>query len=40
VVKFPIDRFSKTCLTQGVDELGYLLARQDAIKAYETAHPS
>jgi 3-isopropylmalate/(R)-2-methylmalate dehydratase small subunit len=38
VVKFPIDPFSKTCLIQGVDELGYLLARQNAIKAFETAH--
>ncbi len=40
VVKFPIDPFSKACLIEGVDELGYLLARQDAIKAFETAHAS
>lgn len=34
-VHFEIDPFSKTCLMQGVDELGYLLARQDAIARYE-----
>lgn len=39
VVNFPIDPFSKKCLVEGVDELGYLLARQDAIKAFEIAHP-
>jgi 3-isopropylmalate/(R)-2-methylmalate dehydratase small subunit len=39
VVNFSIDPFSKKCLVEGVDELGYLLARQDAIKAYEIAHP-
>jgi 3-isopropylmalate/(R)-2-methylmalate dehydratase small subunit len=32
---FPIDPFSKTCLLQGVDELGYLLARENAIAQYE-----
>ncbi len=36
---FPIDPFSKKCLIEGVDELGYLLARQDAIQAFEAAHP-
>ncbi len=38
VVKFPIDPFSKTCLIEGVDELGYLIARQEAIMAFEIAH--
>ena len=33
--KFPVDPFSKTCLLEGVDELGYLLARNDAITNYE-----
>ncbi len=37
-VHFPIDPFSKKCLVEGVDELGYLLARQDAIKAFEITH--
>jgi 3-isopropylmalate/(R)-2-methylmalate dehydratase small subunit len=32
---FPIDGFSKTCLLNGVDELGYLLRFQDQIAAYE-----
>ncbi len=32
---FPLDPFSKTCLLEGVDELGYLLAKQDAITNYE-----
>jgi 3-isopropylmalate/(R)-2-methylmalate dehydratase small subunit len=36
-VSFPIDPFAKACLIEGVDELGYLLARQDAIARYEAA---
>ena len=32
---FPIDSFSKTCLLQGVDELGYLLGQEAHIRAYE-----
>jgi len=35
VFVFPLDVFAQTCLLQGVDELGYLLARQPAIHAYE-----
>jgi 3-isopropylmalate/(R)-2-methylmalate dehydratase small subunit len=35
-VPFGLDAFSKTCLLEGVDELGYLLARQDAIGRYES----
>ena len=34
-IAFALDAFSKTCLLEGVDELGYLLARQDAITQYE-----
>jgi 3-isopropylmalate/(R)-2-methylmalate dehydratase small subunit len=34
-VKFPIEAFSRYCLTNGVDELGYLLGRMSDIKAYE-----
>ncbi len=37
-VSFPIDGFSKHCLLEGVDELGYLLALEPAIAAYEAAH--
>jgi hypothetical protein len=34
-VIFPIDPFSKTCLLNGVDQLGYLLRLEPAITAYE-----
>ncbi len=37
-VPFPIDPFSKFCLLNGVDELGYLLKHEDAIRLYEIAH--
>jgi 3-isopropylmalate/(R)-2-methylmalate dehydratase small subunit len=37
-VSFPIDSFSKTCLLNGVDELGYLLSFEEKIAAYEFAH--
>ena len=39
-VEFPIDAFSKHCLLEGVDELGYILAQESAIAAYEAAHPA
>jgi 3-isopropylmalate/(R)-2-methylmalate dehydratase small subunit len=34
-VKFPIEAFSRYCLLNGVDELGFLLGRMGEIKAYE-----
>ncbi|MBE2199234.1 MAG: 3-isopropylmalate dehydratase small subunit [Anaerolinea sp.] len=34
-VPFPIDPFSKTCILQGVDQLGYLLQQSDKVAAYE-----
>jgi 3-isopropylmalate/(R)-2-methylmalate dehydratase small subunit len=34
-VTFPIDIFSKNCLLEGVDQLGYLLKREPLIEAYE-----
>jgi 3-isopropylmalate/(R)-2-methylmalate dehydratase small subunit len=37
-VEFPIDPFSKFCLLNGVDELGYLVKHEDAIQAFEKAH--
>ncbi len=37
-VQFPLDPFAKTCLVEGVDELGYLLARNDAIQQFEMEH--
>ncbi len=37
-VTFPIDGFSKTCLLQGTDELGYLLSFEPQIAAFEVNH--
>ncbi|MFN3704987.1 MAG: 3-isopropylmalate dehydratase small subunit [Thermoflexales bacterium] len=34
---FPIDAFSKTCLLNGVDEIGYVLGLLPQIEAYESA---
>lgn len=34
---FPIDPFSKKCLLEGIDQLGYLLNHQADIAAYETS---
>ena len=39
-VEFPIDAFSKRCLLDGVDELGYILQQEPAIAAYETGRGS
>jgi 3-isopropylmalate/(R)-2-methylmalate dehydratase small subunit len=35
-VEFPIDPFSKHCLLEGVDELGYILKNETAIAAFES----
>ena len=35
VVEFPVDAFSKHCMVEGVDELGYILGQEAAIAAYE-----
>jgi 3-isopropylmalate/(R)-2-methylmalate dehydratase small subunit len=37
-VSFPVDAFARRCLLQGVDELGYLLSKEDSIRAYEASH--
>jgi 3-isopropylmalate/(R)-2-methylmalate dehydratase small subunit len=34
-VTFPLDAFARTCLLEGVDQLGYLLGQQPAIQRYE-----
>ena len=39
-VEFPVDAFSKHCLVNGVDELGYILRQGKAIAAFESGHPS
>lgn len=35
--EFSLDAFSRQCLMMGVDQLGYLLAQQPAISAFENA---
>jgi 3-isopropylmalate/(R)-2-methylmalate dehydratase small subunit len=35
VVEFPVDEFSKHCLVEGVDELGYILGHEADIAAFE-----
>lgn len=39
-VTFPIDDFSKTCMLEGLDQLGYLQKQETRIAAYEAAHPA
>ncbi len=34
-IEFPIDRFAKMCLLEGVDQLGYVLKQEEAIAAFE-----
>lgn len=36
-VTFPIDPFNKTCLLNGVDELGYIMGFEEQIAKYESA---
>jgi len=36
-VNFPIDDFSKACLLNGVDEIGYVLNMDEKISAFEAA---
>jgi 3-isopropylmalate/(R)-2-methylmalate dehydratase small subunit len=38
-VGFPLDSFSKTCLLEGVDQLGYLLKQSERVAAFEAADP-
>ena len=37
-VEFPVDGFSKHCLVNGVDELGYILQLEPEIAAFEARH--
>jgi 3-isopropylmalate/(R)-2-methylmalate dehydratase small subunit len=39
-IPFEVDPFARQMLLQGTDEIGWLLARQDAIDAWEAAHPA
>src|ERR1700749_1842358 len=34
-VEFPVDPFSKTCLLEGIDELGWILKQEPSIAAFE-----
>ena len=34
-IEFPIDAFSRYCLLNGIDQLGFLLENEAAITAYE-----
>ncbi len=37
-VQFPIEGFARYCLLNGIDELGFLLQKNEAISSYEQAH--
>jgi 3-isopropylmalate/(R)-2-methylmalate dehydratase small subunit len=37
-IAFEIDAFARQCLLRGVDQLGYLLAENDAIERFEREH--
>ena len=37
-VEFPIDDFSKTCMLEGIDQLGYLQKQLDKIEAFEAEY--
>ncbi len=37
-VKFPLEGFARYCLLNGIDELGFLLSQNAAIKTYEQSH--
>jgi len=39
VLEFPIDGFSRHCLLEGVDQLGYLLSKDEAISRFEQTRP-
>lgn len=39
-VSFPIDTFSKTCILEGLDQLGYLLKQQETVAQYEKSYPA
>lgn len=36
--EFPIDTFSKTCILNGIDQLGYLQRHTSAVEAFEAVH--
>lgn len=38
--RFPMDPFRRQCLLLGVDDIGYILQRQESICAYEASRPA
>jgi 3-isopropylmalate/(R)-2-methylmalate dehydratase small subunit len=38
-VSFPLDGFSRHCLMEGIDQLGYLLQQSEAISRFEAGRP-
>ncbi len=38
-IEFPLDGFSRHCLLEGIDQLGYLLNQNEAIDKYEENRP-
>jgi 3-isopropylmalate/(R)-2-methylmalate dehydratase small subunit len=39
-VQFPIDSFSRYCLLNGVDQLGFLMGLEGEVVEYEASHPA
>jgi 3-isopropylmalate/(R)-2-methylmalate dehydratase large subunit len=39
-VAFPVDPFARTCMLEGIDELGFLLKHEAEITAWEQSHPA
>ncbi|MEM7333100.1 MAG: 3-isopropylmalate dehydratase small subunit [Chloroflexota bacterium] len=39
-VEFPIDGFSKNCMLEGIDQLGYLMKQAEKVEQYEAANPA
>ena len=39
-ITFPIDDFSKMCLLNGIDQLGYIQKHMSEIESYEKDHPA
>lgn len=39
-VKFPVEEFSRHCMLEGIDELGYILQQEQAIAEFERQHPA
>ena len=39
-VSFPLDAFAHHCLLDGIDQLDFLMQREDAIRAFENSSPA